>query len=105
MSYIAWCRLPVRPGTLSQAMKSFEAIMHYVDDEPGTLDYVANIDDSDLDAIWVYERYQDEAASLAHRKSDWLQKEFKPKSGEANESEPSKPITTPMPLAPTPAPR
>jgi penicillin-binding protein 1A len=35
-----------------------------------------------------------------------LQKSFYlPKSGEANESEPSKPVTTPVALAPTPAPR
>jgi quinol monooxygenase YgiN len=44
-------------------------VAHIVDDEPGTSRYILHTDDTDTDAVWFYETYDDDDALQTHMSS------------------------------------
>lgn len=70
---VSWIRVPLRPGTRDAALESLEAELRAVQEEPGTLLYVVHTSDTDPDAIYFYEMYEDEEAVEVHRASSAFQ--------------------------------
>jgi quinol monooxygenase YgiN len=62
-------KLPAAPGKGEELIAALQAALDIAADEPGTQYYVLHVDASNADVVWMYERYEDQAALDAHSKS------------------------------------
>ncbi|CAB4846561.1 unannotated protein [freshwater metagenome] len=60
-------RIPVQPGRRAGALDVLNRYVDDLDQEPGTEAFLVAIDPDDLDVVWLYEWFRDEAALEEHR--------------------------------------
>ena len=78
MSKVAvWVRLPLKPGIRAEAATAFQVAVDNVQSEDGTLVYILHEEESEPDALFVYELYSGQDALTAHSSADWF-KSFGP---------------------------
>lgn len=65
-------KLPAAEGKGDELLAALGSILPTVEEESGTLMYLLHRDDSDPDAIWMYERYTDADALGVHSSSDGM---------------------------------
>ena len=63
-------KLTAQPGKRAELLAAFDTMIAAVEAEPGTLVYSVHADDSDDDAVWIFELYSDKDALAAHAGSD-----------------------------------
>jgi quinol monooxygenase YgiN len=86
-------KLKIKEGQRDAMLKAFEHAIENVQNEPGTLGYLAHADNKDENVVWIYEQYPDRAALDAHSSADWF-KAFGPTLGQYLDGRPEMHMTT-----------
>jgi quinol monooxygenase YgiN len=63
-------KLTAQPGKRDDLVAALGGLLSAVEDEPGTLFYVANTDAKDADVVWFFEVYESQEALQAHQGSE-----------------------------------
>ncbi len=64
-----FAKLTAKPGQRDQLAAAMKPLLDSTNDEPGTQVYVLHADNAEPDVLWMYERYDDQAALDAHSAS------------------------------------
>ena len=65
-----WARIPAQPGRRDELVATMQQAIDNANGEDGTRYYILHTNDSDPDAVILYELYEDESALTAHGSSD-----------------------------------
>jgi quinol monooxygenase YgiN len=63
-------KLTAQPGKRDEVLAAFDRMLIAVAEEPGTEVYSVHVDNTDENAVWIFEMYTDEEALAAHSSSD-----------------------------------
>lgn len=80
-------KFTAKPGMRDELVEYFRSLIPTVDGEPGTLDWAVHTSPIELDAVWLYEVYQDQAAMDLHNSTE-INAQAKVKIGELTTGRP-----------------
>jgi quinol monooxygenase YgiN len=66
-------KLSTQPGKRAELLAAIDQMLEAVADEPGTQVYSIHTDNSDENAVWIFELYEDDAALASHSSSSAMQ--------------------------------
>ena len=63
-------KLSTQPGKRAELLAALDQMLDAVESEPGTQVYSIHTDNSDENAVWIFELYESDDAMAAHSGSD-----------------------------------